>query len=244
LRDKGITDGLIDLIDKVEKVSPDISARILYLYPSTTSSKLISRIGSSPIFHNYFDMPIQHISNRMLTIMRRGIPREKIEELFEQMRGLEDSYIRTSFIIGHPGETEKDFEELVEYIESFRFDAVSIFQYSHEEGTASYNMDEVAPEIVEERMKIVESIVQKQRIENLKALVNRRFVAVIEKESDEYEYLLEAKPLHWADEIDGKVYINNKLFEEGIEFGKRYEIEITDFAGDEILLATAIKSYS
>ena len=81
MRDQGVSDGLINLIDEIEKIEGVKSARILYLYPSTTSKELISRIIASPIFHNYFDMPIQHISENMLTIMKRGSGAKKIKEL-------------------------------------------------------------------------------------------------------------------------------------------------------------------
>jgi len=121
-RDRGVRDGLVELIQKVDELENVVSARILYLYPSTTSTKLIQTIATSSKFHNYFDIPLQHISNKMLKIMRRGIDREKTIQLLQEMREVENSFIRTSFIIGHPGESKEDFNELLQFIENFRFD--------------------------------------------------------------------------------------------------------------------------
>ena len=127
LRDAGEKEGLIKLIDAVEQIEGVKSARILYLYPTTTSNALIERIISSPLFHNYFDMPIQHISDSMLKRMKRGAGRERIIEQLELMRKAPNSFIRTSFIVGHPGESEAEFQELLDFTKSFDFDRVNIF---------------------------------------------------------------------------------------------------------------------
>ena len=111
LRDFGIKDGLVDLIEGIENLVyegiPIKSARILYLYPATTSAKLIQKIIQSPIFHNYFDMPLQHSSKKVLQQMGRN---GEFKNLLKLMQKAPDSFIRTSFIIGHPGEEEEDFK--------------------------------------------------------------------------------------------------------------------------------------
>ncbi|MCD6258927.1 MAG: MiaB/RimO family radical SAM methylthiotransferase, partial [Helicobacteraceae bacterium] len=112
LRDQNIKDGLSLLIERIELIEGVKSARILYLYPSTTSLSLIQKIGKSKIFHNYFDMPIQHINDEMLRIMKRGFGKAKTIELLETMKNLPNSFLRTSFIVGHPGESEEMFEEM------------------------------------------------------------------------------------------------------------------------------------
>ena len=103
LRDQNVKDGLIHLIKRIELIEGVKSARILYLYPSTTSMKLLHEIAKSELFHNYFDMPIQHINDEMLRMMKRGFGKEKTLEQLNYMRSLPESFVRTTFIVGHPG---------------------------------------------------------------------------------------------------------------------------------------------
>ena len=233
-RDRGVRDGLVELIQKVDELENVVSARVLYLYPSTTSIKLIQTIATSSKFHNYFDIPLQHISNKMLKTMRRGIDREKTIQLLQEMREVENSFIRTSFIIGHPGESEEDFNELLQFIESFRFDRITVFQYSNEENTSAYEMEQVDSDEVERRMEQIEKVVKRQFIENLEKCIGKEFPIVLNGVSDEHEYLLSAKALHWGEEIDGEILINDKEIEK-LEFGKIYRVRITQLAGDRLV---------
>jgi ribosomal protein S12 methylthiotransferase len=233
-RDFGEKDGLEKLVERVEQIDGVLSARILYLYPSTTSDNLIAKIGESKKFHNYFDLPIQHISAKMLKTMKRGVSQNRHLELLNQMKNLPNSFIRTSFIIGHPEESEDDFNEILELIRNFRFDMINIFQYSHEEGTSAFKLEEVPEEIIIERVQKIEQIVEKQRIENLEKLVGTEIAVVLNGESDEHEYLLSAKAIHWAEDIDGEILINDKEIRE-VVFGKLYLAEITEIAGDRLL---------
>ena len=109
LRDKGMADGLIKLIEAIDKQGLARSARILYLYPSTTTKELIDAIARSKIFANYFDMPIQHIAESMLKRMKRGVSANRHKELLELMRTVPDSFVRSTVIVGHPGESEEEF---------------------------------------------------------------------------------------------------------------------------------------
>jgi ribosomal protein S12 methylthiotransferase len=233
-RDFGEKDGLEKLVERVEQIDGVLSARILYLYPSTTSDNLIAKIGESKKFHNYFDLPIQHISAKMLKTMKRGVSQNRHLELLNQMKNLPNSFIRTSFIIGHPEESEDDFNEILELIRNFRFDMINIFQYSHEEGTSAFKLEEVPEEIIVERVQKIEQIVEKQRIENLEKLVGTEIAVILNGESDEHEYLLSAKAIHWAEDIDGEILINDKEIKK-IVFGKLYLAEITEIAGDRLL---------
>ncbi|MBD3825175.1 MAG: MiaB/RimO family radical SAM methylthiotransferase, partial [Epsilonproteobacteria bacterium] len=159
LRDQGIKDGLTLLIDRIELIEGVKSARILYLYPSTTSFKLIDKIGASKIFHNYFDMPIQHINDDMLRIMKRGFGKAKTVELLERMKALPNSFLRTSFIVGHPGESEAMFDEMCEFAASFGFDRINVFSYSDEETTSAFEMeDKIDDELKAQRVEILGNI--------------------------------------------------------------------------------------
>ena len=165
LRDIGEKEGLIRLIEDIEKIEGVKSARILYLYPSTTSFELIDKIAKSPVFQNYFDMPIQHIDPEILKRMKRGIGSEKIDTLLKAMRSVENSFVRTSVIVGFPTESEEEFGRLCDYIEEFGFDRVNVFEYSDEEGTSSYELEpKIDPETIAKRLEAVTPIVEKSTI--------------------------------------------------------------------------------
>ena len=236
LKDEGISDGLIHLIKRIELIDGVKSARILYLYPSTTTMKLVQTIGSSKIFHNYFDMPIQHISDSMLKIMKRGFGREKTDALLQAMKALPNSFVRTGIIVGHPGETAESFQELCDYVRDFKFDRVSLFNYSHEEGTSAFDMAEIDDETKEKQLETLQDIVDEIHEEKLQDMVGKTFDVVVDGSSDEHEYLLSAKAVLWAPEIDGEIYINDNEVED-FKLGEIYQATITDVAGS-ILLAT------
>jgi len=239
MRDQGVSDGLINLIDEIEKIKGVRSARILYLYPSTTSKELISRIIASPIFHNYFDMPIQHISENMLKIMKRGSGAKKIKELLNLMRNAENSFLRTGIIVGHPGESEEDFEELCEFLEEFKFDRISAFAYSKEEDTASFEMEQIPAKIISKRLSKIEKITKKAINESLQKELGKQIYASLEGESSEGDMFYAAKKDIWDKDIDGEILINESDVKE-LEIGSLYLCEVSDVV-DQKLVATIIK---
>ena len=239
MRDQGVSDGLINLIDEIEKIEGVRSARILYLYPSTTSKELISRIIASPIFHNYFDMPIQHISENMLKIMKRGSGAKKIKELLNLMRNAENSFLRTGVIVGHPGESEEDFEELCEFLEEFKFDRISAFAYSKEEDTASFEMEQIPAKIISKMLSKIEKITKKAINESLQKELGKQIYASLEGISSEGEMFYAAKKDIWDKDIDGEILINESDVKE-LEIGSLYLCEVSDMV-DQKLVATIIK---
>ena len=239
MRDHGVSDGLINLIDEIEKIKGVRSARILYLYPSTTSKELISRIIASPIFHNYFDMPIQHISENMLKIMKRGSGAKKIKELLNLMRNAQNSFLRTGVIVGHPGESEEDFEELCEFLEEFKFDRISAFAYSKEEDTASFEMEQIPAKIISKRLGKIEKITKKAINESLQKELGKQIYASLEGISSEGEMFYAAKKDIWDKDIDGEILINESDVKE-LEIGSLYLCEVSDVV-DQKLVATIIK---
>ena len=239
MRDQGISDGLINLIDEIEKIKGVRSARILYLYPSTTSKELISRIIASPIFHNYFDMPIQHISENMLKIMKRGSGAKKIKELLNLMRNAENSFLRTGVIVGHPGESEEDFDELCEFLEVFKFDRISAFAYSKEEDTASFEMEQIPAKIISKRLSKIEKITKKAINESLQKELGKQIYASLEGISSEGEMFYAAKKDIWDKDIDGEILINESDVKE-LEIGSLYLCEVSDVV-DQKLVATIVK---
>ena len=243
LRDQDIKNGLELLIDEVEKIEGIKTARILYLYPSTTTLSLIDKIADSKVFVNYFDMPLQHITPSMLKIMKRGKGVEKLNELMNHMRSKPNSFVRTTFIAGHPGETVEDHEALCKYIKEFKFDRANVFSYSTEEGTtAALSKDLIEQEIIDARAEEIGEIIALTTQESLENEVGKIFEVYVDGESDEHEYLLSARKTTWAPDIDGEIYINdNELAQnEQIKFGQIYTVKVTELVGDK-LLATVIK---
>lgn len=232
LRDQNISDGLIHLIKRIELIDGVKSARILYLYPSTTTLKLIKTIGDSKVFHNYFDMPIQHINDEMLRIMKRGFGKEKTLELLNAMKALPSSFIRTSFIVGHPGESDAMFEEMAEFAGSFGFDRINVFSYSDEEGTSAHAMQEkIASKTINARAKKLGKIASAVEDSSLKQLIGTEIPLVIDGESDEHEFLLSARALIWAPDVDGEIYVNDREIDGDLAFGKIYRARISELAG-------------
>ena len=235
LRDVGEKEGLIKLIDVVEQIEGVKSARILYLYPTTTSNALIERIIASPVFHNYFDMPIQHISDSMLKRMKRGAGRERIIEQLELMKKAPNSFIRTSFIVGHPGESETEFQELLDFTKAFDFDRVNIFAYSDEEDTSAYEMEEkIDTKTINKRIKQLDKLVQAKTKKSFEKEVGKEVLILIEGESSEHEFFMGARELLWAPTIDGEILVNDSDIE-GIRVGGCYRAKISECAGDKLI---------
>jgi ribosomal protein S12 methylthiotransferase RimO len=238
LRDQNIQDGLSLLIQRIELIDGVKSARILYLYPSTTTISLLKNIGKSKIFHNYFDMPIQHINDDMLRMMKRGFGKDKTIELLNYMRSLPNSFVRTSFIVGHPNETEDMFDEMCEFASSFGFDRINVFSYSDEETTPAYDMSEkISTELIASRAQKLGDIASECTQLSLQKEVGTDIELIIDGESDEHEFLLSARKTIWAPEIDGEIYVNDRAKDEDLVFGKIYKAKVTEKVGN-ILTAT------
>ncbi len=238
LRDFGDNDGCEQLIDAISNIKGVKSARILYLYPSTTSVSLINKIASSDIFHTYYDIPLQHSTDSMLKIMKRGKGVEKLKELMDEMKKQPNSFIRSTFIVGHPGETQEDFDQLCKYVQNFGFDRANVFSYSDEEDTYAYESDnKISQEIIDQRAKILGDIIEQTTLQSLQNDIGKTFDIVIEGVSSEHEYLLSARKLSWEREIDGEIYINDSELGDDValQYGKIYKATITELVGDKLL---------
>ena len=238
-RDLNTPNMLIDFIKQVELLPGIRSARILYLYPSTTTKELIDAIADSPVFASYYDMPIQHISNNMLKAMKRGFNKAKTIALLEHMRNKANSFVRTAVIAGHPSESEEDFIELKDFLENFGFDRITVFEYSNEESTAAYNMEQIDPEIISLRATEIGKIAKVAMQKSQQALVGKDTKLIIDGVSDEHEYLLSARPTLWAPEIDGEILVNDSG-DFAVTHGDYFLANVTELA-DVTPLATLIK---
>lgn len=230
---------LIDLIKEVENLSGIRSARILYLYPSTTTFELIDTIANSPIFQTYYDMPIQHISNNMLKIMKRGANKRKTIELLEYMKSKKGAFVRTAVIAGHPGETQEDFEELKAFLQEFSFDRVTVFEYSNEETTHAFNLEQLEPRTITTRATELGEIAKQLMIDSNRALIDSKSTLIIDGTSSEHEFLLTARPTLWAPEIDGEILINDTS-DLNPAHGEYFRAKVTQLA-DTTPLATLTK---
>ena len=231
---------LVALIKRIEKIKGVKVARVLYLYPTSTDERLIRTIVGSPVFANYFDMPIQHINNKMLSLMKRGAGAARIKELLSLMRAAPNSFLRTGVIVGHPGEDEAEFDELCDFLQEFKFDRISAFAYSKEEDTASFAMSQIPARTISRRLNKIEKITREAIDSSMRALVGKKMPLIIEGASSEGEFFYGAKPLSWDKDIDGEILINESCVQ-NLKASGLYECEITEFAGDR-LLARVLKS--
>ncbi|MDN4166234.1 30S ribosomal protein S12 methylthiotransferase RimO [Cytophagales bacterium LB-30] len=180
---------LSELLKNLSDVEGIEWIRLHYAFPAGFPMDVLDVMAERPNICNYLDMPLQHGSTNMLKLMRRGITREKTEELIATIRQkVPGIALRTTLISGHPGETEEDFADMVDFVEKTRFDRLGIFNYSHEEQTHSYSMaDDVPDEVKQERADIVMGIQEQISLEKNQARVGQEMKVLIDrKESGQY----------------------------------------------------------
>jgi ribosomal protein S12 methylthiotransferase len=184
--------------------------RLHYAYPRDFPRPLVDALAGQPNLARYLDMPLQHISDPVLRRMKRGRDGAWVRKLVRGIRErVPDLTFRTSFIVGFPGETEEQFAELCEFVEEMRFERVGVFQFSREEGTASFDLEGQIPQRVKaQRQKKLLGIQRRISREHQQALVGRTLDVLVEGISEETELLLEGRWMGQAPEIDGKVYVN------------------------------------
>lgn len=205
--------GLVSLVDKILKVSRIPWVRLLYLHPLGVSQDLIDLIASQKRVCPYVDLPLQHINDRILTLMNRGIDREFLERLIEQIRKkISDVALRTTFIVGFPTETKKEFLELVDFIKAIKFDKLGVFIYSREDGTRAYDFkDQVVEKVKKERYDTVMSLqrdISSNILKSFKGTVVE--VLVDEKQKSGRACAYVGRSRVDAPEVDGNVFLRAK----------------------------------
>ena len=151
------------------------------------------------------------------------------------MRSVPGSFLRTSIIVGHPGEREEDFEELVQFLQDFDFDRINLFAYSDEEGTKAAQMEEKLPQdIIDHRLDILDEIVEQKTIQSLEKDVGKEVEAYLDGTSQESDLLLSARKKIWAPEVDGEILINESEIQD-LRPGSLYNIHITQRVGEKLL---------
>lgn len=228
--DFGEVDALAALIRAIGEIEEINWVRVMYAYPTHISNAFLDAIAETPKAVKYIDMPLQHASRNVLKAMKRGGNRASLERLIERIRSrIPGIAIRTTFITGFPGETEEDFNELVAFIESCRFDNVGVFTYSDEEGTAAFNLpNKVDSRTAERRRKILMKTQARISRELNRAKIGKTFPAMFEGIAEESDLLFQARLEGQAREIDGHILIND--IAEGIspQIGEVYQVRITE----------------
>ncbi len=236
-KDKGFlhSAGLLDLLKSLLETDKQFWLRLLYLYPDEISEDLIQLIKSDPRICPYLDMPIQHINDAMLTAMRRTTSKDDILQSITRLRAeIPHVVIRTSLMVGFPGETEQHFEEMVQFIQSHPLDNIGIFKYSREEGSHSYNLPDQVPEEIKEAryqrlMKVQNKIVRKRNAK----LIGKTLDVVVEGYHPDSPLLMRGRYYGQCPEIDGQVIITDGRKVKG--FGERYRVKITDVADYDLI---------
>ncbi len=239
--DFGLKDGLALLLEKLAGIEALRWIRFLYAYPNKITGRLLETIAAHEKICSYIDVPLQHASPSVLKRMKRGAGGDIFLRSIEKMRRtIPGVTLRTSFIVGFPGETEKEFEELCQFVRDSEFDWMGAFGYSDQEGAGAFDQEKKLPEReIERRRKHLMSIQRKISRRKKKALVGQEFDLVLEGVSEESDLLLEGRtPMH-APEIDGKVFVND--VPDGVEpkTGEFYRCQITE-AHDYDLVARIV----
>lgn len=198
---------LPDLLRELVKIEELDWIRSYYMFPKSITDELIAVMKTEEKICKYFDIPIQHISSNVLRRMGRAITGEQTKELLYKIRReIPEAVFRTSLIVGFPGETEEEFEELKSFVEEFQFDYIGVFQYSREEDTLAYTMEAQVPEEIKARRQ-AELINLQNEIAEAKnrKLLGREVEVLIDGISSESEYMLEGRLKTQALDIDGKV---------------------------------------
>ncbi|HEY7307003.1 MAG TPA: 30S ribosomal protein S12 methylthiotransferase RimO [Bryobacteraceae bacterium] len=211
--DLGLKNGLADLLGRLAGIPTELPKwiRFLYAYPNKVTQKLLDTIATHDALVKYIDMPLQHASASVLKRMKRGANADIFLKLLERIRAtIPDVAIRTSMIVGFPGESESDFRELCQFVEAARFDRLGVFSYSDEETSASFHLDtKVNKRTIHNRKRRLMSVQRKISRERNRALVGREFPVLLEGPSKETEFLWEARLATQAPEIDGVCYLTD-----------------------------------
>jgi ribosomal protein S12 methylthiotransferase len=227
--DFGLKDGLALLLERLAQIEKLRWVRFLYAYPNKITGKLLQTIAANEKICSYIDVPLQHASPNVLKRMKRGAGADIFMRSVERMRReIPGVTLRTSFIVGFPGETAADFEQLCDFVREAEFDWLGVFGYSDEKGAKAFDLaDKVAPREIERRRRKLMSLQKQISRKKKRALVGQQFDLLLSGPSDETDLLWEGRTAMHAPEIDGTVYVNDFGGREDVREGEFYRCEIT-----------------
>ncbi|HEX4037992.1 MAG TPA: 30S ribosomal protein S12 methylthiotransferase RimO [Acidobacteriaceae bacterium] len=239
--DFGLKDGLASLLERLAQVEGLTWLRFLYAYPNRITGRLLETIARHEAICRYLDVPLQHASAPVLKTMKRGGGAEIFLKMLEKVRrAVPGIALRTSFIVGFPGETDGDFEALCDFVAEARFDWMGVFAYSDEEGSGAFGLEKKVPKrVIEQRRRALMKLQKGISRPMMRARVGQEFDVLVEGESVETPLLWEGRTQLHAPEIDGTVYINDFGPLEGVTPGRFYRCEVTE-AHDYDLVARVV----
>jgi ribosomal protein S12 methylthiotransferase len=204
---------LLRLLERLARLDGLRWLRLLYLYPDSLGRDFLRGLSDIPKVLPYFDLPLQHVSDPMLRLMRRGTRRREIDALLDRVRTLFPApTLRSTFITGHPGETEADFRELLRFVRTAGLDRIGLFRYSDEEGTAAYAMPhKVARGIASRRFRTLRAAARQAMRERQRSLRGRVVEVLVDGPAPESEWLRIGRTAAQAPEIDGVTYLTGGL---------------------------------
>ncbi|MFN3871359.1 MAG: 30S ribosomal protein S12 methylthiotransferase RimO [Ignavibacterium sp.] len=216
---------LSELMNKLSEVKGIEWIRLMYAYPSHFPDDVIEVMADNPKILKYVDIPLQHISDDVLKSMRRGVTsRQTYNLLYKLRKRIPDITLRTTFIVGYPNETKKDFEQLVDFVKEIKFDRVGTFTFSVEENTSSFILgDPVSKEEKEKRKETLMEIQSQISLEKNKSYVDKTLKVLLESKESEY-YV--GRSYRDAPEVDGEVLFKS---ERKLKPGNFYDVKITDY---------------
>ena len=215
---------LPDLLEKLATVDGIEWIRMHYAYPTGFPEEVFRIMSGNPKICNYLDIPVQHVNNRILKSMNRGHDRKVLEDLLYGLRkNVPDVAIRTTALVGFPGETEAEFDELYKFISEFRFDRLGVFQYSHEEDTPAYKLaDTIPPNVKQERADRIMELQQQISLELNSSKIGKSYRVIIDAEEDEF-YI--GRTEYDSPEVDNEVLIRKS---KTLQTGEFYQVRIKD----------------
>jgi ribosomal protein S12 methylthiotransferase len=209
--DLGLRDGLALLLEELAKIPELVWVRFLYCYPNLLTDRLIEAVAGSPKVASYFDIPLQHASRAVLKAMRRGSGAPHFLKMLGKIRtAIPEVTLRTTMIVGFPGETEDDFQAQRDFVAEARFDHLGVFTYSNEESSAAFALRGAVPsQVAKRRQKNILDLQKRISRRKLRAKVGQRLPVLVEGPAQESEMLLSGRLESQAPEIDGRVLIND-----------------------------------
>ena len=225
--DRGDRQGLAHLLRRLGEVDGIEWVRFLYAYPNNIYDELLDALREVPQACKYIDVPLQHASKKMLSLMKRGGNRGSLLRLVERIRErVPDVAIRTTFIVGFPGETEEDFEELSEFVRQARFERLGVFIYSDEEEATSHALSAKVPaQVAQQRQARLMKVQRKIARQTNRNLVGKILPVLLEGPSKESDLLWEGRLSTQAPDIDGVVYLTDGI-DEGVQAGEIRPVRI------------------
>jgi ribosomal protein S12 methylthiotransferase len=209
--DLGLRDGLAQLLERLAKVEDLLWVRFLYAYPNRVTQKMLETLAAHDRLAKYIDMPLQHASRNVLARMKRGSHGDAFLKLLERMRTtIPGVALRTSFIVGFPGETDADFQELYDFVAAAKLDWMGVFEYSDVDNAGSFPLDgKVDAETINDRRNRLMALQKRISRENLRKLKGRTETALVEGPSKDNPLVWEARLESMAPDIDGKLYLTD-----------------------------------